>query len=360
MIPQSAFRNSQYEDLIAFAREALGLSESVSLKISPLEGRGSDRTFFRLKWNHKDSAILVHYDPKRVENTYYADIAVFLREIDVPAPRLIRHDPAGCLIVMEDLGETDLWSFRKTPWETRRALYQKTLTIVHRLHSFPKNNFPSTRVRLMEEFGPDLYRWERDYFRDHFVRDVCGIKLGPSFERELEAELSVLADRLTGTMRCLVHRDLQSQNVMIRDGQPFLIDFQGMRFGSPFYDLGSLLCDPYVHFKRSQEVNPEPHAERVNVSGSEQEELLSFYYGLAKWDLDWVTFQNHFWEASAQRLMQALGAYGFLGLKKGLKTFLEHTPAGLQNLQYAASRAATLPRLRELSSTCQRVAEKKG
>jgi hypothetical protein len=57
--------------------------------------------------------------------------------------------------------------------------------------------------------------------------------------------------------------------------------------------------------------------------------------------------------------MQALGAYGFLGLKKGLKTFLEHTPAGLQNLQYAASRAATLPRLRELSSTCQRVAEKK-
>jgi aminoglycoside/choline kinase family phosphotransferase len=356
MIPQSPFRNPQYEDLIPFAREALGLSESVSVELSPLEERGSDRTFFRLRWNRKDSAILVHYDPKRVENTYYADIAVFLREIDVPAPRLIRHDPAGCLIVMEDLGETDLWSFRKTPWKTRRALYQKTLTIVHRLHSFPKNNFPSTRVRLMEEFGPDLYRWERDYFRDHFVRDVCGIKLGPSFERELEAELSVLADRLTGTMRCLVHRDLQSQNVMIRDGEPFLIDFQGMRFGSPFYDLGSLLCDPYA-----------------TLSSGERDELLSFYYSLwspaggilskvegSKWDLDWVTFQNHFWEASAQRLMQALGAYGFLGLKKGLKTFLEHTPAGLQNLQYAASRAANLPRLRELSSTCQRVAEKKG
>jgi hypothetical protein len=195
----------------------------------------------------------------------------------------------------------------------------------------------------MEGFGPDLYIWERDYFKDHFVRDVCGIKLGPSFERELEEELSALADRLTGTMRCLVHRDLQSQNVMIRDGDPFLIDFQGMRFGSPFYDLGSLLCDPYVIF-----------------SSSERDELLSFYYGLSKWGLDWATFQNHFWEASAQRLMQALGAYGFLGLKKGLKPFLEHIPAGLQNLQYAASQAATLPRLRELSSTCQRVAEKKG
>jgi len=329
--------------MISFAREALRLSESVSLKISPLEGRGSDRTFFRLKWNRKDSAILVHYDPKRIENTYYADVAVFLREINVPVPRLIRHDPAVCLIVMEDLGETDLWSFRKTPWETRRALYQKTLAIVHRLHSFPKDDFPSGRVSLMEGFGPDLYRWERDYFKDHFVRDVCGIKLGPSFERELEEELSSLADRLAGTMCCLLHRDLQSQNVMIGDGEPFLIDFQGMRFGSPFYDLGSLLCDPYAIF-----------------SNSEQNDLLSFYYRLAKWDLDWATFQNHFWEASAQRLMQALGAYGFLGLKKGLKAFLEHTPAGLQNLQHAASHATNLPRLRELSVTCQRALEKKG
>jgi len=331
------------EEMIGFAREALGLSESVSIELSPLEGRGSDRTFFRLKWNGKDSAILVHYDPKRVENTYYADIAAFLHDIDVPAPRLIRHDPAGCLIVMEDLGDTDLWSLRKTPWETRRALYLKTLTIVHRLHSFPEKEFPSGRVRLMESFGPDLYRWERDYFRDHFVRGVCGTELEPSFGRELEAELSSLAERLSGTIRCLVHRDLQSQNVMIRNGEPFLIDFQGMRFGSPFYDLGSLLCDPYVNF-----------------SDSERDELLSFYYGVWRWDLDWATFQNTFWEASAQRLMQALGAYGFLGLKKGLKTYLDHIPAGLHHLHHAASHVASLPRLLDLSRACQMVIEQKG
>jgi len=365
------------EEMIGFCREALGLSESVSIELSLFEERGSDRTFFRLKWNRKDSAILVHYDPTCVENTYYADIAVFLRDIDVPAPRLIRHDPAGCLIVMEDLGDTNLGFLKKTPWETRRALYQKTLFIAHRLHSCPEKDFPSARVRLMEGFSHDLYRWERDYFRDHFVRDVCGIELEPSFEGELEAELSALAERLAGTRRSLVHRDLQSQNVMIRDGEPFLIDFQGMRFGSPFYDLGSLLCDPYVNF-----------------SGSEQNELLSFYYGLcsptdrahgtsldrlsggilskgprlkavgrvegSKWDLDWATFQNTFWEASAQRLMQALGAYGFLGLKKGLKAFLEHIPAGLRNLHLAATHVASLPRLRELCLACQRAIEQKG
>jgi N-acetylmuramate 1-kinase len=338
MIPQSEFRNPKYQDFIDFAREALGLTESVAIELSPLEGRGSDRIFYRLRWNQKDSAILIHYDPKRVENTFYADIAKFLRETGVPVPQLIRHDPANCLIVTEDLGDTDLWSLRNATWDTRRALYRKTLAIAHRLHSFPERDLSSGRVRLMESFGPELYRWERDYFRSHFVRDVCGIELEPPFEQQLERELSGLAERLLGAARSLVHRDLQSQNVMVRGGEPFLIDFQGMRLGSPFYDLGSLLCDPYV-----------------NLSDSERGELLSFYYRLSSWDLDWATFQKIFWEASAQRLMQALGAYGFLGLKKRLKAYLNHIPSGLRNLLFSASRVSTLPRLQELSLKCQQV-----
>jgi aminoglycoside/choline kinase family phosphotransferase len=324
-------------DMIGFVREVLGLSESTSIELAPLKGRGSDRAFYRLKWNIKDSIILIHYDPNRVENTFYADIATFLHDIDVPAPRLIRHDSTRCLIIMEDLGHTGLWSIRNKPWEIRRVLYQKTLTIVQRLHSFPVKNFPSDRVRLMESFGHDLYCWERNYFKNHFVKDFCGIRLEPSLKSDLETELSALAERLVRTNRGLVHRDLQSQNVMIRDEKPYLIDFQGMRFGSPFYDLGSLICDPYVSF-----------------SSSEREELLTFYYKLSKWNIDWATFQNNFWEASAQRLMQALGAYGFLGLKKGLKSYLEHIPAGLQNLRLAASQVTFLPRLRELCLLCQK------
>lgn len=342
MILHSEIRIPNYEDMIGFAREALGLSGAVPIKLSPLEGRGSDRTFFRLRWDQKDSAILIHYSPTRVENKYYGGIAVFLREIGVAAPLLIRQDPARSLIVMEDLGDTDLWCLRNTAWETRRALYQKTLAIAHRLHSFPEKNFPWDRVKLMESFGADLYRWERDYFRDHFVRGVCGIALEPSFERQLEVELSGLAERLLATTRSLVHRDLQSQNVMIRDGGPLLIDFQGMRFGSPFYDLGSLLCDPYV-----------------NLSDRERDELLSYYYGLSKSDLDLATFQNTFWEASVQRLMQALGAYGYLGLKKGLKAYLEHIPSGLLNLRLASSLVSALPRLREISLKCHEAIEPK-
>jgi aminoglycoside/choline kinase family phosphotransferase len=343
MISQSELPVQKYADMIRFAQQALGLPGSVTIDLHPLEGRGSDRVFYRLKWKKENSVILVRYDPRRLENTYYADIAVFLRDIQVPVPRLILHDPTVSLIVMEDLGEKDLCSFAKSPWEVRRILYQKTLSILHRLHSFPESDFPSARVKLMEGFGPGLYRWERDYFKDHFVRDVCRIGLDESFEKKLEAELCGLAERLTTATRCLVHRDLQSRNVMIRDEEPFLIDFQGMRFGNPFYDLGSLLYDPYV-----------------SLTAGEQEELLSFYDRLSQRNLDGETFQDNFREASAQRLMQALGAYGFLGLKKGLKTFLDPIPAGLRHLADAASRVASLPLLHELCLQCEKAIERNG
>lgn len=322
--------------LIEFARKALGLTQSINIKVSALSGRGSDRAFFRLIWDKTNSAILIHYDPIRVENAYYADIAIFLNNINVPVPKLIHHDAEQCLMLMEDLGNNDLWALRNESWDVRHILYQKTLYLVHKLHSFSPERFPAEQVRLMEPFGPVLYQWEYDYFRENFVKGICGFEFEPASGRELEEELSALAQHIYKASRSLVHRDLQSQNVMILDGEPYLIDFQGMRFGSPCYDLGSLLCDPYVRF-----------------SEEERDKLLAFYYGLSKRDLAWPDFQQVFWEASTQRLMQALGAYGFLGLQKGLTAFLDHIPAGLANLQRAVSHVPALPHLRALLDKCQ-------
>jgi N-acetylmuramate 1-kinase len=326
------------EELIIFARKMPGLALKEDIKVINLSGRGSDRSFYRLTWGETGSAILVHYEPTRVENAYYRDIAIFLDGVNIPVPKILCHDSERRIMIMEDLGSADLWTLRNEPQEHRKNLYQKTLTIVHRLHSFQVEEFPSTKVRLMEPFGPELYRWERAYFRNNFVKRVCGIEPDSAFAQELEVELSSLADRVHTSGPSLVHRDLQSQNIMIRNEEPYLIDFQGMRIGSQFYDLGSLLCDPYVSF-----------------SDTERNELLAFYYGLSKQNLSFPDFQRVFWEASAQRLMQALGAYGFLGMEKGLSVFLDHIPAGLANLQRAASHVPILPRLRELLDKCQKL-----
>jgi hypothetical protein len=326
---------STTEDLIRFAQRSLGLARDSAAGLTPLEGRGSDRAYYRFAWNHGNSAILIHYKPGRIENTYFADIALFLSENGIPVPRLIGHDPTECFLLVQDLGNTDLWALRNEFWKVREKLYQKTLRIVHKLHSFPQAEFPSDRVRVAEAFGPNLYKWERDYFKENFLEGLCAIKLEPGFSLRLESELAALAERLSSGRPTLVHRDLQSQNVMICADEPFLIDFQGMRFGTRCYDLGSILCDPYVHFFENERI-----------------ELLSFYHELSGADCDWSSFQTAFWEASAQRLMQALGAYGFLGLKKGLKSYLSHVPSATRNLRMAASNAGSLPALLELCDRC--------
>ena len=322
---------------MAFAREILGLTRETEAELIPFSGRGSDRAYFRFRWDSAKSAIITHYQPSRVENTYYADIALFLKEIGIPVPRIIYHDRIECLIIQEDLGGTDLWSLRHEPWEARKDLYQKTLTVVNKLHAYPQRSFPSGRVSLMEAFGPNLYRWEHDYFRSNFIGGLCKIELERELQEGLEKELEGLAHRLSGERPSLVHRDLQSQNVMICGGIPFLIDFQGMRFGSRFYDLGSLLCDPYVPF-----------------SSRERLELLTFCYRLEEREPSWESFQQTFWEASSQRLMQALGAYGFLGMVRGLQEYLQHVPHGLRNLRLAAENARSLPKLLETCHQCEK------
>jgi aminoglycoside/choline kinase family phosphotransferase len=322
----------------SFIGRILGLRGNEAVRVTLLFRGGSDRTFYRVHVPGGKSYIFMHYSPGREENNYYVEIAVFLRDIGVRVPAIVGHDRARRFILMEDLGDADLFSFRQAPWSRREELYRKTLSLVLQLHSFPLESFSPQAVPLAEAFGPSLYRWERDYFRENFVEGLCGIRLDPGEAEGLERELAALAGGLEGGNRCLVHRDLQSKNVMVVGGEPALIDFQGMRVGNPFYDLGSLLYDPYVAFT---------HEERLS--------LLRFCHRYLGRSLDWPDFQKAFFRASAQRLMQALGAYGFLGLKRGLREFLEHVPRGLENLIDASTRAGDLPRLRDTAVRCREV-----
>jgi aminoglycoside/choline kinase family phosphotransferase/dTDP-glucose pyrophosphorylase len=325
------------DEMLEFARQALVLEESATVHMTPVARGGSNRLFYRIHYGDDRSVIFIHYDPGHEENNCYPLIALFLRDIGVSVPRIIAHDPARGFVIVEDLGNIDLWSFRHDPWKARQTYYLKTLTIIHRLHSFPVNDFPSETVPLMEGFGPDLYQWEREYFLDHFVQNVCGIELSFFDRASLEDELKALSDDLQNIQPRLVHRDLQSRNIMIHEGEPVLIDFQGMRFGNFFYDLGSLLYDPYVF-----------------LTENERMELLQYYYQRQDALItEWTTFQMMFREASAQRLMQALGAYGFLGLKRELTDFLTHIPNGLANLIDATTRTKSLLLLNTLARKCQ-------
>ena len=320
----------------AFVRRILGLLKDEKPGLVPAGRGGSDRDYFRVTIPGRDPFILMRYVHSREENIYYAAIAGFLRGIGVAVPDVLGHDPRRGLLLMEDLGDEDLFTCRNAPWDLRRRLYEKTLAIVSRLHAFPPGCFPSGDIRLMPGFGTELYRWERDYFREQCVSKTCGIRLTGGEDEELETELAALARRLLETPPVFVHRDLQSQNVMVWKGEPVLIDFQGMRFGSLFYDLGSLLYDPYVE-----------------IRDADRAALLRTYYDLSCQSQGWEVFEELFHLASAQRLMQALGAYGYLGRERGKSRFFVHNAPALDHLIDVTGRTGTLPRLHALARRCR-------
>lgn len=324
------------DGLVPFAKQTLGLSKSTEVELHPFSKRGSDRDYFRLTWDNSESVVLVHYNHNRRENAYFAEISRFLETIDIPTARILGHDSSNCYIAMEDLGDIDLHSLQNTPWENRSTLYQNTLTIIRRLHSYPTLQFPSNKVLLAEPFDLELYRWERNYFMENFVERLCRIHQEDAARQQLEEELSALAKRLSALPCCLVHRDFQSPNIMIIQNEPYLIDFQGMRFGTLFYDLGSLLYDPYASF-----------------SETEREELLLYYFQLSKTKTDLGNFRQAFMEASAQRLMQALGAYGYQGSVRGIRDYLAQVRPGLENLCLVLQHAGILPRLQDIVSQCR-------
>ncbi|MDO9228855.1 MAG: phosphotransferase, partial [Syntrophales bacterium] len=318
-----------------FIRRTLGLAAGTRVGLAQVGKGGSDRNYFRVSAAGGRPVILMRYGRMYEENDLYAAVASFLRGIGVTVPAIYGHDPERRLILMEDLGDRDLYALRDAPWEVRRGLYEKTLALAAKMLSFSLDRLPAG-LRLMPGFDANLYRWERDYFREHCVRNVCRIDLAAAEGEALEAELSVLAGWLLSTPPVLVHRDLQSQNVMIRAGGPVLIDFQGIRPGNPFYDLGSLLCDPYVSF-------PEEG----------RDELLHLYHRISRSRYPWDKFRELFLLASAQRLMQALGAYGFLGREREKPHFLNHIRPALENLISVTEEAGRLPRLLALARRCR-------
>ena len=176
----------------------------------------------------------------------------------------------------------------------------------------------------MPAFRPTLYRWERNYFAEEMLRKRQGL---PAHQiARITQELAGVGRRLLAAPPALLHRDLQSSNILIHNGAPWLIDYQGMRFGPAVYDLASLLCDPYVEL-------PDDMIAR----------LVDYY---AARSADGAGVRRLFWYGAIQRLAQALGAFAKLGGQPDTRAFADSIPAARRMLARALRETGGLPALR--------------
>jgi aminoglycoside/choline kinase family phosphotransferase len=309
------------------------LLDVTEIKIRPIEKGGSDRKFYRICCSADQALILVKYNLEREENRHYVEIAKFLEAHGIRVPKIYFHDAAEGLIWIEDLGERDLYSYRDDSWLVRRAFYEAALDEIIKLHSLPESVCLEMKEHLPAEFNFALYRWEQKYFFNNCLGRY--FRVSDSKRKELAAlpRLREMAKHLASFPRVLVHRDFQSQNIIIQNGQANLIDFQGMRPGLAEYDLASLLFDPYVE-----------------LSGAERSELITYYRQKQMDNRRTIDgqFDDTLRLCAMQRLMQALGAYGFLGLIRGHENFLQYIPRAVGSLREIVARIDDLKPLASL------------
>ncbi|MBO6102717.1 MAG: phosphotransferase [Opitutales bacterium] len=290
----------------------------VAGSLKPAAKGGSSRTFTMFLDAKAGACVLCEYSPEKEENFLYADIAKFLKSCSIKAPEVLFHDPQTRTLVMSNLGGRDLSDFCAGAEEEQiENIYKKTLALAAALHTRASAKFFESPVKLMPKFDSALYCWEQNYFFENLVKDRLNLGV-----QKPEAEWKKLSEFIQSFGECLIHRDLQSQNAIVSDGggDVGFIDFQGMRLGCCWYDVGSLLFDPYQ-----------------DVGSKARAELFSYYCSIR--GADARECAPIFCAASAQRLMQALGAYAFLADKKGKTAYLKYIPKALENLELCAEAA---------------------
>ena len=299
--------------------------DTTDAKVKPIKSGGSDRKYYRIQLSDGSSIVYMQYTLERPDNISFAPATKTLTRLRAPVPKMLAHDDKKHRIWLQDLGDEHLFDHRDSPWPKRRKFYKAVLDKMAKIHQTGAGDLKEDELDHLEPaFDEDVFKWERDYFFEHFLNHHS--RRAPTYVRSLpkELEFSDLATSLSEQPRSLIHRDLQSQNVLIKSGRPYLIDYQGLRLGLPEYDIASLLYDPYVDFDDDERDELIAHA----FKGRDEDEWKPRFYGCA-----------------AQRLMQTLGAYCHIGHDLDRPEYLEYVTPALDNLREVLEIGAILPRL---------------
>ncbi len=302
--------------------ELLGLSREARDVL--IGAGGSDREYRRVR-GEKDSFVLVRYSLEDKDMQRHIAYTEFFRSCGIPVPELLSYDLEKKEAGFEDLGDLNLYSWLKCNRreEDVEEMYRMVIDVAVMLHITATRSISECNLLAERIFDYEHLRWETSYFVENYVSRIKGIEAKDA--SRLEEEFHRLALRVDSFPKTVIHRDFQSQNVMIARGVPRLIDYQGARMGPPAYDMASLLWDPYHRLE----------------SGL-RERLLAYYIEQMKEKgagFNEGAFRDSLLPCRLQRHMQALGAYGFLSSVKGEKYFLKHVEEGVRLLREDISMA---------------------
>src|SRR5258708_2123942 len=291
-------------------------------RIQPLQGElgGSGRKIIRLS-SDQHNAVGILYNV-REENVAFLEFSRHFRRHGLPVPEIYAEDLTRGAYLEEDLGDTTLFEFLSS----NRAgdniapqaveAYRKVVAVLPRFQVEAGSDLNYDVCYPRDSFDRQSISWDLNYFKYYFLR-LAGI---PFNEQALEDDFDRLTNFLLSAGRdYFMYRDFQSRNIMLRDGQPYFLDYQGGRKGALQYDIASLLYDAKA------DLPPELREQLLNLYVEELNEYT---------DVKREAFLQYFYAYVYVRILQALGAYGFRGFYERKAHFLQSVPYALKNLRW--------------------------
>jgi aminoglycoside/choline kinase family phosphotransferase len=291
-------------------------------RVQPLQGElgGSGRKIIRLS-GENDSAIGVLYGV-REENVAFLEFSKHFRRRGLPVPEIYGEDLSQGAYLEEDLGDTTLFEFLSKNRQGEKIAapvveaYRNVVAVLPRFQVEAGRDLNYEVCYPIGSFDRQSVAWDLNYFKYYFLR-LAGV---PFNEHALENDFGRLTDFLLSAPRdYFLYRDFQSRNILLRDGEPFFVDYQGGRKGALQYDIASLLYDA-----------------KADLPPELRQDLLDHYLDALGHHikLEREAFLRHYYAYVYVRIMQALGAYGFRGFYERKAHFLQSVPYALKNLRW--------------------------
>ena len=295
------------------------LTNEKLLSKDELSASGSNRRYFRLE---SKTVSLIGVEGTSVEeNKAFIEMAEHFYKQGLPVPRFLAQTPDGRFYIQEDLGDTLLFDAiaegRKTGvfCETEKEILRKTMRKLPALQVTGAKEFDFSICYPQPEFNERSILWDLNYFKYCFLKST-----GLDFQENLlEDDFSRMSEILLRShTNTFMYRDFQSRNVMVKDNEPYFIDFQGGRKGPLYYDVASFLWQAKAQYKSEL-----------------REELLQTYLNALKEliPVDEDDFRIQLKHFVLFRTLQVLGAYGFRGYFEKKPHFLQSIPYALENLR---------------------------
>lgn len=286
--------------------------------ITELPSSGSNRRYFRLTG---ETSLIGVCGTSVEENVAFMYMAEHFKRQGLPVPEVYVHSDDNRYYLQEDLGDTLLFHAiekgRKSSVFSadERSLLKQTIRLLPAIQYAGAENFDFTRCYPQPEFDSRLVMWDLNYFKYCFLKTT-----GLDFqEARLEDDFQQMCQMLLHDSEpTFLYRDFQSRNVMIKDGQPYFIDFQGGRKGPVYYDVASFLWQA-----------------KAKYTSELRGELLNEYIDALRQytNVDEADFRNKLRQFVLFRTLQVLGAYGYRGYFEKKPYFIQSVPHAMDNLR---------------------------